>query len=354
LTHPVTLGWTKQDGVASYTLLRAPVTNYPSTTGDFVPVTIPAGQPDASGRYTITDTPAIRKSYKYRLVAHDAAGSTVVAEKDLNSDPFIDSVSSSLTVNSTNIGTAYAAQVEIGNPSAYLTDLYVDIYRAEVPANASPTPGSYQNVAVNSSAPAFTRIENGLSLKGNNLTYLDTGLTIGTNYIYRHVIKYGATASAAVELPNTAATASGDPVVDFTGYVQTASVPSASGGAVITQVSASSSGTNTMYYFTITGGTLTNLREATVQVQTRATTAAALTSWSAYSSITPGSIAYTTTSIAAGTVPANTYYFTITRPTAALPVTNDYRLVLVDQDGNVASYDAASATVLVNDTALGW
>jgi hypothetical protein len=353
LTYKVTLGWTKQDGVNSYTLLRAPVTNYPSNTGDFVTI---GGTltPDASGRYTVTDTPPIRKSYIYRLVAHDAAGSTVVAESDLDSDPFSDSVESALVVDdgkSTSIGTAYATEVTIGSPSGYLTDLYVDIYRATVPASASPSSG-YQDIAV--SDTAFTKIVDGRALKGNNLPYLDTGLVIGTNYVYRHVIRQGATAAAAVEITNTAKTTGGSPVpvVDFTGYVETASVPGVSSSASLAGTSVS--GSNTTYYFTISGGTLDNLQGANVQTQARAGTAGTGGNWGS-SNIGGGTITRTsssslTTPVA---VPANTYYFTITRPTT-LTGTNDYRLVLADQDGNVASYDASSATVLVTDSTLGW
>jgi hypothetical protein len=356
LTHKVTLGWTKQADVTSYSLLRAPITGSPANPtdltkaviGDFVAV---GGTltPDASGRYTVTDTPPIRKSYKYRLVAHDAAGSTVAEETNLVADPFRDYISSALTVNNTGIDTAYAAEVQIGSPSAYEGDLYVDIYRATVPETIPGLSAGYQNVAV--SDTAFAKIADGIPLKGggNALTYLDTGLTIGTYYVYRHVVRYGATAAAAVELPNTAVDGGSNPIVDFTGYVQTASVPSA-----ITAVASATitSGSTTRYYYTLSG-TPVNAKSATVRVQSRASGSTGDWTDHAYS----GSIAlYPDTntnnlewaSTDTGVSPGDYYFYIATTGSAA--ASTNYRIVLADEDGNITDKTGSATTVLSSFT----
>jgi hypothetical protein len=331
-------------GVDSYTLLRAPVTTNPSKTGDFETINTSSITPDALGRYSFTDTPPIRQAYKYRLVANDGAGSYVAAETDLNTDPFLDYGASTISVSSTNIGTAYAAQVTISAPSTYPTDLYVDIYRATVPANAGSTPGIYQNVAVEDGAFGTTPITT-LALK-DGITYTDTGLVIGTNYVYRHVVKYGATAATAKELRNTSTTNTA-----YTGFVQTASRPNIS-SAPSTPVTITGTSTNRAY-LVVSG---TNLGGAQLRIQTRSTTAAATDPWTddITTGLTIGNNSritqYTNTaaqewSNTATGVTTGDYYFYLEKANSATAPTNtNIRIVLVDQNGNTPASTGSTVT----------
>jgi hypothetical protein len=341
-TYRFTIGWNAQEGV-SYKLYKAPLTKFRVTatvpsvtygydvTGNFTEIAITAADNLAGGRYTVYDTPAIRQGWKYRLVSSwtTAPDITRTIEEQFIADPFNDYVSSALTVTKSTTH-AYSNSIAIGSPSSYLSDLYVDIYRATVPASLEVTSGSlgnYANTAIEDAK--FAPLATNIPLKGNNLTYLDEGgLVIGTQYIYRHVVKVGATAAASVEIRNLNAS-----VTTNTGIVQEPSTPnitfSSYAGAV-------TSGSSTQNYYIVTSTTAP--LNAVVKVQTRDTGSSG--AW--VDSDLQGTVARhppTATAAITGTsVSPGSYYFIITRgSTATAPAGKDLRLAVVDQDGNVTA-----------------
>ena len=332
-TYSVTIGWKAQSG-ATYKLERAPKTTYPTTSiGAFI--NVPIGDPVA-GRYTVVDTPAIRSAYLYRLTV-TYEGITRVYEEELKSEPFSDTVNAKIKVDSST-AYAYATKVTITllddtnpntdpSPAYYDNDLEVDIYRAE---GTTADTGKFGQPVGNVN---FDRVAEKVSLKGEDNTYEDKDLKIGTKYVYRLVVK----TSAGKELHNTNTDLSGN-----SGYVQEPSGPKSNETQSASATSAGSNG-NTYYY------KATNLLQgAKVQLQRRAS------STSSWSSVSDGSSVIKITST--GTPPTGSSnlsggdsYFTVTKPADTSGYS--YRVMLVDQDGTVAS-TANNETALVSS--LSW
>jgi hypothetical protein len=333
-TYSVVVGWNKEDGHASYLLEKAPVTTSPTDssktiTGAFVTV---AANPmaDASGRYTVIDKPDLWKAWKYRLTAKDADGVPIYSEKNLSTYPFLDSVNSSISVAASN-QTAYANKITIGDPG-YKTDVFVDIYRAEVPANSSVSvvDDDFTNHAAEDTA--FTRIKENLSLK-TDLTYTDENLFIGTKYIYRHVVKVSSngTAANAVAIANTNGL-----VIANTGYVKEPSVPRITG--VVSD--AGKNTTSPIYYFKVPQSTLAATK---VQLQRRSATTSnpGADTWSGVATDTLR-VVLTATPPAGSSLAQNDCYVQFNEPSAADKGSYEYRLVLVDQEGTVADNSAGA------------
>ncbi|MDR2071723.1 MAG: hypothetical protein LBP81_09955 [Treponema sp.] len=246
-TYTVTIGWNKVEGHSGYTLEKAPVTTSltnPSKTviGDYTPISIPDTALQGN-RYTVTDSPALWKSWKYRLTSKDADGVEAYSEKDLNSDPFRDRVYSGINVSSSST-TAYATNVSIWGLD-YTTDIFVDIYRAEVPASISTSTDTGATTSAVENA-GFVLVRKNFHLKGN-ASYTDEGLVIGTKYIYRHVVKASpeGIADTAREISNRWYTDN-----NYTGYVQLPSVPYVS---YISNAGSNTTTTTTTYYFKLYG-----------------------------------------------------------------------------------------------------
>ncbi|MDR0628387.1 MAG: hypothetical protein LBG24_01835, partial [Treponema sp.] len=328
-TYSVTIGWKAQSG-ATYKLERAPKTTYPTTSiGAFI--NVPTGT-SVAGRYTVVDTPAIRSAYLYRLTV-TYEGITRVYEKELKSEPFSDTVNAKIKVDSST-AYAYATKVTITllddtNPNTnptlayYDNDLEVDIYRAE---GTTADTGKFGQPVGNVN---FDRVAEKVSLRGEDNTYEDKDLKIGTKYVYRLVVK----TSAGKELHNTNTALSGN-----SGYVQEPSKPT------FTSSNVSAAGNSgSIYYYKVTPGTGPFLG-AKVEVQRKADGNSPWSFWAdaSVSNVQVGSTPPTGSSLTAGN-----YYFSVTKPTSP---SGQYRIVLVDQDGTVASTAATGATVLVSLT----
>jgi hypothetical protein len=364
LTWKITIGWNKQDGIA-YTLYRAPLTTVAvsytkgesgalareveltQTTGDFVQVG-GALTADASGRYTVIDTPATRKAYRYRLVATVGGVVTNVSEGDFANDPFTDTDASYLAVVAST-DTAYANQVTLTN-AGDLTGLTVELYRAPLPAGVG-TAGDYTGSA-EEDAP-FELIETA-ELNNSGFTYLDQGLTIDTKYIYRHVIKAGTAALIGVgQVPGTGVTGEEVFIQETAGIVAEVSVP------VISTVT--NTGNNgTTYYFRVDTPT-PPLLDAQVQLQSRSNTLATASPDADWSGGSIGTVKQISPTATAAMIPTGSglstsnYYFTITEPTAAQKTANAYRLVTINRPGSVSdpANSATAATGLVDETSTG-
>ena len=318
----VTLGWTAIPGV-TYKLERAASTTYPNPSlGAFTDIPL-TGITAIAGRYAVVDTPTIRSSYVYRL---SGTGIPTVT-KTLADYPFSDSVDAELSVDeSTTV--AYATEVSITiedtqNQPLYDNDLVVDIYRAD---GTSASESAYDTGAGKLN---FKLLEAAFSLKDETPStqpvYTDTGLVIGTKYVYRIVVKV----KGGKELYNENAD-----LQDNAGYVQTPSKPSISNFS--SAITSSASSGNTYYYKFSSPPTLSGIQ---VQLQSKASTPAN-SSWV--------KVADSTVDKAGSTPPSGSSlvsgdsYFIVTKPSNV--ANTSYRIVLVDDEGNTASTaDNASA-----------
>jgi hypothetical protein len=339
--YSVVIGWNRDENHASYKLERAPVsstsTSGQTVLGAWTEISVPA---PAAGRYTVVDKPALWKSYRYRLTVANSDNVAVYAELDLNTHPFLDSVDSSLTVASST-ATAYSTTITIGAPN-YKTDLFVDIYRASVPENSQvatlPSNGAATNLSVEEAA--FARIATNIHLK-TDTTWSDENLLIGTQYLYRHVVKASSdgTAASAVEIRNTDTALAG-----ATGYVQQPSVPSL---ASITDAG-SSGGSSPVYYFK--AGTAT-LPGAKVELQRRAASPGT-GDWTV--AIT-GTVKTVGAALPAGsTLAQGDRYIQFAEPDAADKSNYQYRLVLVKEKGTLADNTDTATPVSGSSVIATW
>jgi hypothetical protein len=328
------IGWNGRPG-QTYELTRAEVTAYPETkTGDFGPIPgIGTPTADSSGRYTVVDAPAIRKSYKYRLAVR-ANGLTEYKVVNLNQGVFRDYVESDIHVNNDSrmgdFDSAYATRVDITGGDANVSDLMVDIYRAVVPSNleGQVRDGEYTDFAIG--ATAFTLIKT-LPFT-DNVSHIDTGLVIGTHYVYRHVVR----TTTGTVLSNTA-------TAGKTGRVQSPSKPFIQ-ASWAPDVKTGIAGNR--WYYRVQGS---YLEGAVVRFQT-----APLNSpndWSdavslPYFALTP--VTKNTSGrniIDAGTntetnIANGEYYFIVSGPTL-MPSGANYRIVLVNKEGNLTEDNPA-------------
>jgi hypothetical protein len=338
--YSVTIGWNKVEGASVYTLEKAITTKYPTETIGAYTAVGTAAPAQVGGRYTVTDTPAIRQSYKYRLTV-TVNGVEVVGFRDLNSDPFREYVEgSSFSVNPSS-DTAYATDISF-TPSEYVKDLKADIYRAEVPKSSSQNIGFSQK-AIEQAAfkPVIANHPLALDQYGNIATYTDTGLAIGTQYIYRVEYKYKVIVDGKEE---ERVLRDASPYAGYTGYVQNPSVPQ----FYSSNVNLSYKGTQNYYTVSFVNYSEKLLINAQIVSQTRSynATTGQYSEWTAGGGIT-GTLALhsadETSNVKLGTgagaidtgVSPGSYYFFVTPPTN--PGTTQYRLVLVD-DKNADNY----------------
>ncbi|MDR1955481.1 MAG: hypothetical protein LBQ30_01340 [Treponema sp.] len=343
VTYKATIGWMAQTGV-SYELKRATVSTYPSVSVSAYETTLPVPAAVA-GRYTVIDTPPIRHSYRYQLTA-TSGGVVKTYYADLEGEPFEDSVNIGLWVSDSSDNYAYSTGVTLQPTGAYVDDLTVDLYRAEA-KNANQEGWTKNNSGVEKAA--FTKITT-ISLADGLGTYRDSGLITGTLYVYRIEVKVGDTV-----LPNTNYELKND-----SGYVQIPSVPVISydgisdAGSVPTGSGASAFSTQ---YFTLPyagyNNYPSNYKDAIVRLQRYAIdnpqglwVDAGVAGTVVQAPDTP--LGATTTPPASSGVGSGDWYFSIREPSATDKPLYNYRLVVVNGDGNT------SGSSLWSDTVNNW
>jgi hypothetical protein len=321
------ISWGAQAGNPKYELARAAKDG--DTLGEY---TLAIGGPTLTaegGRYTVTDPATIRKSYTYRLTA-TINEVQYLYFTDLDGEPYREEGNWSLSAKSSE-NTAYAVELTIGENS-YLGDVTVDIYRAKA---AESSQVGYFTKLVDESA--FTRLKEGASLdKGNK--YVDLTGILGETYVYRFEVK----AKDGAVLTNT------NPKLLFkAGIVVQPSKPHN-----VTSITTAGKLANNDQYFKVTKtyGDNNPLADTKIQLQYRKDGSADTVTWTdsgapvlvhkAMSDLTEGS-----------EVSEDDWYFVIREPSQTLQTTNEYRLVVVDQDGNTAKNDNTASAI--NSTTVG-
>jgi biotin carboxyl carrier protein len=361
ISPKITIGWIAQaDDTADvkYTLERillAYPTNIPDDTDDITP----EGLTPKAGRYTVIDTAVQpRHSYVYRLTRNNG-GVKTSHELLLNEDPFLPTVSVGLSA-AVSTSTAYAIDVSVPYSGSYKKDLYVDIYRAEVPEiiNSSVSDNNFTEEAVEDSA--FVKIKENLHLY-TDTTYTDKdadpatagiqNLRIGTKYIYRHVVKVspdGTAGNATTVIDNTAAT-SGTPIVKKTGFVKQVTAPTV---GTVTNAASHTVDTVTTLYFKVG----TPVKAGTkIELQKRADPPTDVAN--PWSLVTTETVRLTSDTPPTGStgLTEGDYYIQFTQPDPSPDPDYAYRLVLVNQTGTLANRSASSTGVVTGTTAVaGW
>jgi hypothetical protein len=233
----------------------------------------------------------------------------------------------------------------------------VDIYRAEAPQSVTSAGfnNSVEKEAFKLIAQNWPLLETPGQEDNSGTTYTDKGpvwksnndttaLLIGTRYVYRVVYKVGSTVLSDDSYFGSNA-----------GYVQTPSRPNVSVNASLYDVTNASA---RRFYYTVSQSGSYGIIGATVQVQsrTRNTTTSPWSEW-ANTNISSGPIAEHNSNagddLKWGTVdtgvPNNSFYFYIAVPSTAMTANTQYRLMLVNGNGNVVDSNYGNL-----NTSLSW
>jgi hypothetical protein len=326
--NKVTIAWPAKTGL-TYTLARAAITEYPAySISEYTPITIPATP--SAGWYTVTDSPAIRKAYRYKLTV--TSGSIVKTySTDVDTGVFKDSADVSLSVNA-HPTEAYATVISINNGTAIGEgDLFVDLYRATAKAGED-------GWITGTETAAFAKITT-IDLKADP-TYEDTGLTPGQPYVYRIELRQGASAAAATAFTNTQSVQVNGQwewvwisISEVSGYALKPSVPSNLTFSVTgTNILPNNGGTE-RYYKVTTGSNYVNAR---VRLEYRQVPMANVgnidtAAWTSAGSETTVIYLSPTATLPTGyTGGVDSSYVKLTQPAPKATVYRQYRLVVVD------------------------